>query len=327
VPPQTQDILSRREEIEAPPDPDRYTALRRLATSPEHRFVVSLGGGSVPGISGNLALIRLLEQLDLKSHVDEIWGTSAGAVVGGGWATGTDAETILDLLSELGRGRTLDVCWWRLAAAALMRPFGGSLPQGLIHGRRFVAAIERGMACELIEDCPISFRSIACSDDGRLRRKIFRRGPVKSAILASMSMPGILVPRPIDEDGGKTYYDGGLVEKTPLISPIAEHNRAGDDRKLVLLATHYGAEGERLIGRNFVSRFIQGLYALEDLAWGYQLVEARSHDNVVLLLLNPHIEGIGLFDFDKVHLSYLHARAAFKDLLENSRIALTFGLD
>ncbi len=327
MPPQTQDILSRREQIEAPPDPDRYTALRRLATSPEHRFVVSLGGGSVPGISGNLAMIRLLEQLDLKSHVDEIWGTSAGAVVGGGWATGTDAQTILDLLSELGRGRTLDVCWWRLGAALLTRPFGGSLPQGLIYGRRFGAVIERGLACEHIEDCPISFRCIACSDDGRLRRKIFRRGPVKSAILASMSMPGILVPRPIDEDGGKTYYDGGLVEKTPLISPIAEHNRAGDDRKLVLLATHYGAEGERLIGRNFVSRFMQGLYGLEDLAWGYQLAEARSHDNVVLLLLNPHIEGIGLFDFDKVQLSYLQARAAFKDLLENSRIALTFGLD
>ncbi|MCH8001975.1 MAG: N-formylglutamate amidohydrolase, partial [Proteobacteria bacterium] len=102
------DIWRRREEIEAPPDPDRYTALRRLATSPEHRFVVSLGGGSVPGISGNLALIRLLEQLDLKSHVDEIWGTSAGAVVGGGWATGTDAETILDLLSELGLEAVLD---------------------------------------------------------------------------------------------------------------------------------------------------------------------------------------------------------------------------
>src|SRR5262245_675110 len=99
--PQQNAYLARRAEIEAPPDPADYSAFVRLASSPENRLIVSFGGGATPGLCGNLALARLLEELNLRPHIAEVWGTSAGAVIGGGWATGSDALDVLRLVQGL----------------------------------------------------------------------------------------------------------------------------------------------------------------------------------------------------------------------------------
>ena len=95
--PEKMEILDSRREIERPPDPDLYTTFTRLVGSPDHRFVVALGGGAVAGIIGNIALVMLLEELDIAKHVSQIWGTSAGAMIGGGWASGTRASRILEM--------------------------------------------------------------------------------------------------------------------------------------------------------------------------------------------------------------------------------------
>ena len=56
-------------------DPDRFKTLTRMVTGGEYRLVVSFGGGAVPGLAGNLALAHLLEQIDLKKHVEEVSST------------------------------------------------------------------------------------------------------------------------------------------------------------------------------------------------------------------------------------------------------------
>lgn len=83
---------------------------------------------------------RLLEQLDLRAHVDQVWGTSAGAVVGGGWASGSPAARILTEVHSLHRRASMDVRWGTLLKALLLRPFGPRLPDGLVGGRHFAAA-------------------------------------------------------------------------------------------------------------------------------------------------------------------------------------------
>jgi hypothetical protein len=322
----TQNVLERREQIQEPLDPDLYTTLRRMATDEGHRFFVSLGGGSIPGLCGNLALLKMLEELDLKSHVDEIWGTSAGAVAGGGWAVGTSAEETLALVRSLDRRGVMDVSWFRIAAGFLLRPLGVSIPDGIIRGGAFARTIDAGLKVKTFEECAIPFRCIACTDDGRAQRKIFREGPLLDAILASMSLPGILVPQPRRNGDECGYYDGGLVEKTPLISPIAEHSRSGDPRKLLLLCSHFGVSGHMTPARGFVNRFLQTMFILEDAAWSYQHAEARGRANVILMLLDPHIDDPSGFDFASTDRYYLHAREAFKDMLQNAKLALSFGL-
>ncbi|MFH0945939.1 MAG: patatin-like phospholipase family protein [Planctomycetota bacterium] len=308
-------------------DRSRYTTLLRLANDPEVRLVVSLGGGSLPALCGNLALTRLLEELDLRERVEEIWGTSAGAAIGGAWASGTDSEKMFEVVAGLDRPGTVDIAWFRLALSFLARPFGRPLPDGLFRGKHIINAIASGLKVELIEDCPTPFRCIACTDDGRATRKVFRRGPMLRAIFHSMSLPGIVEPDPSWKDEAVGYYDGGLVEKTPLISPIAEHRRLSAEKRLVLLATHYSNETRRARARGFIGRFLQSLYALENLTWSYQLAEARAHDDVSVMILNPQMDDPAMFDFGRVRENYEHARNIFLSLLGDARIGLTFGLN
>jgi len=44
APEDEEEVLERREEIEAPVEPIRYSTLRRLVTDQEHRTVISFGG-------------------------------------------------------------------------------------------------------------------------------------------------------------------------------------------------------------------------------------------------------------------------------------------
>ena len=313
-------------EAEIPIDPGRYTTLLRLAGSEDHRLVLSFGGGSLAGLCGNLALVRIFEKLDLRGRVEEIWGTSAGAVVGGGWATGTPAHRVLGLVESLAGRGSVDFSLSRFALSILLavRPFRRPLPDGLLRGRRFLKTIEAGLSVSTFEDCEIPFRCIACRDDGNATRKVFRRGKLLPAIFASMSLPGIVIPQPADDEGDY-YYDGGLLEKSPLISPIADHGRSGDRRKLLLVCTHFaGLTAGR--ARGFVKRFLTALDIMEDVCWTYQLEEARSRKNVVLLTLNPRIEDAPMFDFKLTREVYARSLAAFADLLQDARIAQTFGM-
>ncbi len=307
-------------------DPSRYSTLLRLATDPGHKLVLCLGGGGVPGLTGNVALVSLMEELGLRAHVAEVWGTSAGAVVGGGWATGTSAATIFDYVLSLHRKGAVDWCWRDALLGMLFARFGRRLPEGLVRGRHFANAIAAGLSVATFEECAIPFRCIAASDDGEARRRVFRRGPLLPAIFSSITLPGIVVPRERLEDETCGWYDGGIVEKTPLISPIAEHHRAGDPRKLLLLCTHFGNDAGRANAQaGFVSRFLHTIYALENLAWHYQLAEARSHRDVVIVLLDPRIDDLGLFDFSRADAHHARARAALANLLQDANIALTFG--
>ena len=317
------DIFARRQQIEAPLDPNRYTTLRRLATDPGHRLVVCFGGGSAIGLGANVALVHILEELDLKGQVSQIWGTSAGAIVGGCWATGTSPEKMLPLIKAAHR--TVDVCWLRLVFSILLRPFGYPLPEGLIKGRGIAALIDEGLQVKTFEDCVIQFRCIAVAEDGQPRRTVLRQGPLLPAIYSSMTLPGIFMTHGPLPGGDRCYFDGGVAEKTPLLSPISEHLRSGDPRKLVLLATHFANHGHLMAGRSFIHRFFHTVDSLEDLAWPYQLAEARNYSNVALALLDPQIIVSNVLDLSLVERHYLQAKEAFSDALQNARIALLLG--
>lgn len=317
------DIFARRREIEAPLDRNRYTALRRLVTDPGNRLVVCFGGGSAIGLGANVALVQILEELDLKGQVSQIWGTSAGAIVGGCWASGTLPEKMLPLVKAAHR--SVDVCWLRLVFSIFLRPFGYPLPEGLIKGRGIAALIDEGLRVKTFEDCAIQFRCIAVTEDGQPQRTVLRQGALLPAIYSSMTLPGIFMSHGPLPGQDCCYFDGGIVEKTPLVSPISEHLRSGDPRKLLLLATHFGSHGHLLAGRSFIHRFFQTVDSLGELAWPYQLAEARNYPNVALALLDPQIKVSNVLDLSLVESHYLQAKEVFSDALQNARLALLLG--
>lgn len=308
---------------DALPD-SRFATLRRLVKDPGNKVVVSLGGGALAGLCGNLAIWRILEELELAHEVDEIWGTSAGAVIAGGWASGAKAHDVLDRVGGLGEKGAVDVSMTRfvLRMLASLWPFRRPLPNGVVRGQRFRDTIEGGLRAKTFEECKIPLRCVVCTDRGRPQARVLQRGELLPAIYASMSLPGIMVPIPID---GVTYYDGGLVEKTPRRSILADHGRSSDDRKLVVIATHFINSADDEPAQSFLARLLHSLYALEDTLWGYQLAEAREKDDLTLLLLDPHIEEPALFAFENTVKHYLTARTRFANDLQDSRIISTLG--
>ncbi len=321
----TPPVLEPRDALEDAPDLGRFSTLQRMAGDPRTRFVVSLGGGSVPALCGNAALVGLIEELGLREHVAEVWGTSSGAIVGGAWASGTGGREILARLLSLQRKRMLDVSWLKVALGFVLHPFGVRTPDALLRGRHFHDTLLAGLSVRTFEECVIPFRCIACTDPG-LSRKVFREGPLAPAISASMSLPGLLLPR--DEHGRRChgYFDGGLVEKTPLFSPLADHARLGDGSGLLILGTHFGTEERHIAqARGFVDRFLVTIDSLEERLWEYQHQAVDGKPGVTVLMIDPHLEDHGSFDFKRIERDYLRARAAFMDKLENARIALTLG--
>jgi len=305
---------------------DGFRTFLRLAEDDNNRLIVSLGGGSIPGLCGNLALLEILEDLDLRGRVDQVWGTSAGAVVGSGWASGATAQEVLTLVRSLNRRGVLDAHLFRFATRILasLPPLRRPLPDGIVAGKHFRNTIEKGLKCETFEECPIPFRCIACSDDGRATTKIFRRGKILPAVFCSMSLPGIMIPQPADD--GRNYYDGGVVEKTPLPSILGEHSQSGDPRQLVVLSTHFAEEPREEPTKGFLNRFLDTLQAMEDKVWEYQLRDARQRESVRVMVLNPHLKDAAMFGFDETDRYFEESKQRFQELLGDARVAQTFGL-
>jgi NTE family protein len=311
-----------------PLDPERFSTLRRLASDPGKRFVVSMGGGGVPSLAGNTALVELLEELDLRQHVAEVWGTSAGAIVAGSWCSGTKAPRMLEVLHSLRAKGVTDIDWLHLIKGLLTRPFGGVLPDAIMRGRRCHRGLVAGLTAKTFEECEIPFRCIACSDDPRGSRKVFREGPLAPAISASMSLPGVFLPYGEDGRPCHGYLDGGLIEKTPLYSPVADHTRLGDGRELLILGTYFGVQGNHnAIAHGFIDRFLVTIDTLADHLWQHQERAARSLPAVTVLLVDAHLStnGPAHFDFSLLDRHRQRAREAYEDQLQNAKIALTLG--
>lgn len=323
---ETLDVFEQREEIEAPCRLEDFDTLVRRVCDEDTAVVLSLGGGSIPGLCGNVALVRILEELGLREHVDVVWGTSAGAIVGGAWCSGLDGPGILRQILKLDRPGSLDVDWWGLVRGFLGRPFGARIPDALFRGRVFHRIIAEGLQVELIEQCDPPFRAIACADDGEIRRKVFRDGPLLTAISASMSLPGLLLARDQHSEPGTGWYDGGLVERTPLFSPLSEHQRSGDTRRPLLIGTYFDTSARRPgVARGFVQRFLFTIMSLEDQLWEHHKREAHERGDADLLIVNPSVDDPELFDFARIERDYLRARHNLKRQLNDARIAVTMG--
>lgn len=326
--PQTQEHVAeleqQREAIEAPCEPGQYRILRRMVSNPQNHFAVGFGGGSVHGLAGNCALAAILNELELRPHVQEVWGTSAGAVIGGAYAGGTAVEELLEIIEGLQHGG-IDVPKWEIFVKGFFRGlFQKKLPEGLVLGRRFSQAIRRGQRVENIEQCEIPLRIITSTDDGHARKVIHRQGPLNEAICASMCLPGMFFP--VQDWNGEPYgyFDGGVVEKTPLVSIIEDYFREARSAQLVVLCTHFDSSARVTKPVGFLPRFVSVISQLEDALWARQLDQAKETPNCKFMVLNPRIPLGGMLDFALVRLMYLWARRVFKEQLSNAHLAARF---
>lgn len=160
------------------------------------RVALALGAGGARGYA-HIGTLQVLEERGFE--VVAIAGTSMGALVGGLAAAGR-----LDAYTEWVTGLTqYDV--WRLLDMNL----GGG---GAIRAERIFGKVGEILGGALIEDCAVPFTAVA-TDLNHRREVWFQRGPMATAIRASVAIPSLVTPIVVD---GRLLVDGGLMNPVPI---------------------------------------------------------------------------------------------------------------
>jgi predicted acylesterase/phospholipase RssA len=118
--------------------------------------VLSSGGGL--GVFAHTGFLQALEQL--KIEVSAIAGCSAGALVGGIYASGTQLQKWADSLSKINPGDywTPDP-WWRFVWRVLIRKGKGYT--GISDNKKAINFIRHHLSVQTFEECKTPFYCIA----------------------------------------------------------------------------------------------------------------------------------------------------------------------
>lgn len=160
------------------------------------RLGIALGAGGARGLA-HVGVLQALAEAGVS--IGAIAGTSSGALVGAVYAAGQ--------LENFER-RMRDVRWNEVLAL-----FDPALPRsGLVSAARALERFAPGLGDWRIEDLPIPFAAIAV-DLVSGREIAIRQGRLFDAIRASITVPGIFVPRLAH---GQLLVDGALRNPVPV---------------------------------------------------------------------------------------------------------------
>ncbi|RIX99593.1 patatin-like phospholipase family protein [Aureimonas flava] len=181
------------------------------SSAPEASIGLALGGGGARGLA-HLHVLAAFEDLGLRPA--RIAGTSIGAIVGAGAASGLGAAAIEDhVLAVLASPRGAFGTLWRTRPPTLaeFRAEGG-FRLGQLNAERVVAAfLPPGMPARF-EDLGVPLAVIATDFYGG-REWPIRSGDLASALGASAALPAIF--RPVRRDG-LVLVDGGITNPLPF---------------------------------------------------------------------------------------------------------------
>ncbi|MBL8297044.1 MAG: patatin-like phospholipase family protein [Rhodanobacteraceae bacterium] len=187
-----------------------------------------LSGGGARG-AAHIGVLKVLERERIP--VDCVTGTSMGAVAGGLYAAGYDAQAIELVLKgidwrdmfrdnppreELPMRRKEDELRFLSNIELGLKDGSIALPRGLVQGQKMQLLLRRLLlSTALLSDfdqLPIPFRSVA-TDIGSGEKVVFADGDLAMAIRASMSVPGAFAPI---RYRGRLMVDGGVVDNMPI---------------------------------------------------------------------------------------------------------------
>lgn len=159
---------------------------------------IALGSGAARGLA-HIGILKALKEAEIP--IDMVAGTSMGAMVGACFANDGDISTAEKMALKTG---------WRQVARILDLKLS-LLGKGLIRGQRIETILHSLIGDAEFKDLKIPFAAVA-TDLNTGEEVVIKKGSVIQAVRASISIPGIFVPVPLE---GKCLVDGGLVNPVP----------------------------------------------------------------------------------------------------------------
>jgi len=191
------------------------------------RIGLVLEGGGALGLA-HVGVLRWFEQHHIP--IDDIAGTSMGALVGVLYSTGMSGEEIHDFFSTVDWDRALrnatpykDLLYRRKEDR---RDYPNTMEFGLKNRISFPSGFNSGHQVGLLldsvalpyfnlrtfDELPTPFRCVA-SDLVSGKATVFDRGSLSEALRATMSLPAVFSPV---RDGSHVFVDGGLLNNLPV---------------------------------------------------------------------------------------------------------------
>jgi hypothetical protein len=292
------------------PFAERFPGLRERFADSDTRVVLALGSGGVK-LFCHAPALRLLELSGCAPHVDEVWGSSGGAMAGLLYCQGLSPQAIEELAYDLYDGRM----------SLVVRPSRLQLIRHLVRDTflRAERAVHsgfvdcaQGMARMLDRYCAdaepqrplycIAFNLAEC------RAEVLTPEPVaghlaglatqtdaREAALASSTVPLLFVPRVIHRGTTQVHYiDGSTTEDVPLLSPVRKWDldrAAGLETRRRLLIFYVKLTGNLARYRTHPDRvgklrLLQAVVAAS--------IEHMHRRDLELVRVRPDVEVIGL---------------------------------
>jgi len=180
------------------PQGEYAKAVRRIArTLGECLVGLVLGVGVGYGFC-HIGVLKVMEEE--KIPIDVIAGSSIGAVIACLWATGNSSAQILQITKEFREPQHI----WGLID--LTFPF-----LGFIKGNKLKKFLKKHLGTKTFYDTRLPLKIVA-SDVRRKEPKVFDKGLLVDALMASCAMPGVFAPFKFK---GDILFDGGVINPLP----------------------------------------------------------------------------------------------------------------
>ena len=252
-----------------------------------------LGGGGARGLA-HLGVIRALEEAGVP--IDVVGGTSIGAIMAGLCARGLpDSERVRRVMHIARTGRRLVTPTLPLIA--------------LSAGRRVDQILTEHLTSVPIEDLPVGFFCVSASLT-RAEAVIHERGPLWTAVRASLALPGIYPPVYAD---GDLLIDGGAVDNLPVgvmrdrvgVGSVIAVDVASETEPLTVAPYGPGLSGWRVLGRRLnpftPAHPVPGIAEILNRSTGLSQIRRRRaalDDARVDLVLHPPVARLRTLDFN-----------------------------
>ncbi len=210
------------------------------------RIGLALSGGAARGMA-HVGVLRVL--LENNIPIDFIAGTSAGALVGGAFASGVPLDEIEAIARSLR--------WRDVGRVTLSR-------LGVQTSERMEEFIRARFPVTQFEDLKIPFVAIATDLNSGTPVVLGGEGDIAFAIRASSCIPGWYIP--VTDEKGRQLVDGALVANIPT---AAVRDMGAD----VIIAVDVNAEGAKFLGppQSAIGIMIQSMMVIQRTGSAHQL--------------------------------------------------------
>ena len=178
----------------------------------EHKtgIALALGGGGARGLA-HIPMLEIFDELGVRPVA--LAGTSMGAIFAAAYASGFSGKEIREIVTAiLADRRGLLARLMEARTGRLSDLFSGFGNPMLIDAEAFCALFLPEALAQTFESCLIPL-TISATDFYARREVVFREGPLRPAVAASMAIPGLI--RPVMQ-GETVLVDGGAVNPLPL---------------------------------------------------------------------------------------------------------------